>query len=195
MSRSELAEAVNRHLWDTSGTRYGLDAHTIARYERGDVRWPSAAYRAGLRAVLSAATDAELGFFPTRRGNRVAARHHLEPGVDLAGSLASHEVATLPPNRVGWPEVEQVRAITSALARSENVFGGGFSSQAASAQLRWGTELLSAHASGEVRRELAEAVGNLAGVVAHCAFDIGDYHDAHRRHGFALRCADEAGSC
>jgi tetratricopeptide (TPR) repeat protein len=87
-----------------------------------------------------------------------------------------------------------VRAITSALARSENLLGGGFSSQAASAQLRWAGELLSATASTDVRRALAEAVGNLAGVVAHCAFDIGDYPSAHKCSGFALRCADDAQS-
>ncbi|GAA1294312.1 hypothetical protein [Saccharothrix xinjiangensis] len=62
MSRRELAEAVNNWLWKTTGKRYSLDAHTIARYERGAVRWPGAHYRAGLRHVLGAATDAELGF-------------------------------------------------------------------------------------------------------------------------------------
>ncbi|QFZ18674.1 hypothetical protein [Saccharothrix syringae] len=62
MSRRELAEAVNAWLWRTTGKRYSLDAHTIARYERGSVRWPGAHYRAALRHVLGVATDAELGF-------------------------------------------------------------------------------------------------------------------------------------
>ncbi|MFC6094984.1 hypothetical protein [Saccharothrix lopnurensis] len=62
MSRRELAEAVNEWLWKTTGKRYGLDAHTVARYERGAVRWSGAHYRARLRHVLGATTDAELGF-------------------------------------------------------------------------------------------------------------------------------------
>ncbi|WP_051581787.1 hypothetical protein [Pseudonocardia acaciae] len=70
MSRSELAEAVNAWLWRSTGQRYDLDGHHIAKYERGAVRFPIAAYRAGLRAVLGASDDAELGFVtPRRRGS------------------------------------------------------------------------------------------------------------------------------
>lgn len=67
MSRSELAEAVNAELWRSTRKRFALDAHAIARYERGAVRWPSAAYRSALRSVLGVATDAEIGFHPIRR--------------------------------------------------------------------------------------------------------------------------------
>ncbi|QBI56124.1 hypothetical protein EKD16_21855 [Streptomonospora litoralis] len=69
MSRAELAEAVNDYLWRTEGKAYALDGHTIARYERGRVRWPNANYRAGLRAILRVADDAGLGFHPTPRGS------------------------------------------------------------------------------------------------------------------------------
>src|SRR5699024_5000829 len=69
MSRAELAEAVNHYLWKSTGRRYQLDAHTIARYERGAVCWPGAHYRSGLRYVLEVDNDADLGFRPTRRGN------------------------------------------------------------------------------------------------------------------------------
>lgn len=68
LSRAELAEAVNDHLWWTTGKRHALDVHAIARYERGKVRWPNAAYRAGLKAILRVASDADLGFSPVRRG-------------------------------------------------------------------------------------------------------------------------------
>lgn len=71
MSRVDLVEAVTTHLWRTTGRRYALDAHTIARYERGQVRWPNAAYRAGFKAVLGVSSDAELGFYPTARGRTV----------------------------------------------------------------------------------------------------------------------------
>ena len=64
MSRRELSEAVNAWLWETTQKRYDMDGHYIAKVERGVVRWPSAAYRSGLRAVLGVTIDAELGFKP-----------------------------------------------------------------------------------------------------------------------------------
>jgi hypothetical protein len=82
MSRAELAEAVNAHLWDTTGRCCALDAHTVARYERGAVRWPGTAYRSALRAVLGVDSDADLGFRPTRRGEQarpVPPRGHDRP--------------------------------------------------------------------------------------------------------------------
>lgn len=90
MSRAELADAVNAHLWQTTHARYALDAHTIARYERGVVRWPSAAYRSALRAVLGVATDAQLGFRPTRRGRA---------GIDLPGPGDHVQAADVPLDR------------------------------------------------------------------------------------------------
>lgn len=72
MSRSELAEEVNRYLLATTNKRYDLDRHQIARYERGEVRWPGAAYRTGLRAVLGTKTDAALGFTQRRQAGASA---------------------------------------------------------------------------------------------------------------------------
>jgi hypothetical protein len=65
MTRAELAEAVNRYLWDTTGRRFDLDDHLIGKWERGVVRYPIREYRAALRAVLGVGTDEELGFRPS----------------------------------------------------------------------------------------------------------------------------------
>jgi hypothetical protein len=67
LSRREAAEAVNEWIYENTKTTTTLDANYLAKLERGVVRWPSARYRAGLRAVLGATTDAELGFYPPRR--------------------------------------------------------------------------------------------------------------------------------
>lgn len=66
MSRQELAEAVAAYLFEQAGRSFGINAKHIAAFERGRHRWPSAHYRTALRAVLGAATDAELGFFIIR---------------------------------------------------------------------------------------------------------------------------------
>ncbi|MCE6997311.1 tetratricopeptide repeat protein [Saccharothrix sp. S26] len=67
LSRQELAELVNAHLWDRHGRRAELDAHYVAKLERGVIRWPNAEYREAFRAVLGVASDVELGFVNLRR--------------------------------------------------------------------------------------------------------------------------------
>lgn len=207
MSRAELAEAVNDYLWDSTGRRYQLDSHTIARYERGAVRWPSAPYRSGLRHVLGASSDAELGFHPTRRGSTcqptdmdtMPSAIPNSTSVAAVGSsptafLADTTVDTPAPAWTSWTEVEHIRATTRAVAMSENLFGGGLSCEAALAQLRWTGQLLHTRSKPDVYSATAEAVGNLAGVVAYSAFDIANHTAADRCFTFALWCADQAGS-
>lgn len=87
--------------------------------------------------------------------------------------------------------MEHVRAATRLLATSENLHGGAVSVEAATGQLRWGSHLLSSTASTAVRQALYEAVGNLAGVAAFCAFDVADHRTAQRLFRYALWCADQ----
>jgi tetratricopeptide (TPR) repeat protein len=205
MSRAELAEEVNTYLWEASNKkrRFSLSEHTLGRYERGEIRWPSAAYRQGLRAKLNASSDADLGFWPTRRGSTASpdastlAMHHngaVDLGMKPGAYLAQISPETPVPERIGWSDVEHVRAITRAVALSENLHGGGLSTEAGVSQLRWSGRLLDVAAGNDVRRAMFEAVGNLGSVVAYSAFDIADYRAADQCFQFALWCADQGGS-
>lgn len=75
MSRVELVEAVNKHIWESTGAHSALTESAYAKYERGDVRCPGTTYRDALRQVLGCQSDAELGFRPTPRGRHAS----LEP--------------------------------------------------------------------------------------------------------------------
>lgn len=60
MSRAELAEAINAHIWAVYRKRICLDADTVGRFERGVIRWPSArhpAYASSTDALRSAGVD------------------------------------------------------------------------------------------------------------------------------------------
>ncbi|GAB3925835.1 hypothetical protein GCM10029976_019660 [Kribbella albertanoniae] len=61
MSRAELADAVCTWLWITKGDNRPLDAHYIAKLERGAVRRTGGSYGEALRAVLGVSNDADLG--------------------------------------------------------------------------------------------------------------------------------------
>ncbi|MEV6602817.1 helix-turn-helix transcriptional regulator [Kutzneria sp. NPDC051319] len=118
----------------------------------------------------------------------------LAPNASPTEFLARIAVASPVPAHIGWSDVDQMRATTKAFALSENMFGGGLSCEAAEGQLRWSARLLEAQASNDVGRAMHEAVGNLAGVVAFSAFDIGDQDAAGEYFRFALWCADRGGS-
>ena len=108
--------------------------------------------------------------------------------------LDATELTVAAPRRVGATEVEQVRFITRAVAASENLYGGGMAGEAGLAHLRWASRLLDAEADSRVKSTLYEAVGNLAGVVAFSAFDVGRHEAAKRCFEFGLWCADQGSS-
>ena len=113
---------------------------------------------------------------------------------DHLHNLSFMEIETPVPSYIGWPDVEHVRFITRALALSENTYGGGFSGQAAAAQLRHSAQLIRAQGSEDVLRAMHEAVGNLGGVVGFSAFDVADYRSAYTCFEFQLWCAEESAS-
>ncbi|WP_280311297.1 XRE family transcriptional regulator [Nocardia abscessus] len=202
MGRAELADAVNDYIWRNHGQRRELDAHTIARYERGVVRWPNDMYREAFRAVLQA-TDVELGFVPNRRrrANVTQADSMLainlfspfNPDISPPDNLGANS-ADKTISRAGASEVAYVRTATRTIASAENLRGGGSISLVAGRQLSRLLRLLDAQATPATRRALLEAVGNFSSVAGYAAFDSGDYRAAEQRFRLALWCADTAGS-
>jgi len=69
MSRRELAEAANAYVWYHANgrNRTNMTEHDIGRYGRGEVHWPGPWRQFGLRGVLGASNDAELGVYPNRK--------------------------------------------------------------------------------------------------------------------------------
>ena len=65
MSRQELAEAANAWVYEQTGRVCRMDSTYIGKLERGETRWPWEHHRAGLRAVLGAATDSAIGLWIT----------------------------------------------------------------------------------------------------------------------------------
>ena len=202
MGRAELAEAVNTYIWRQHGQRRELDAHTIARYERGTVRWPNELYREAFRAILHA-TDGELGFVPNRRRREAVAQPDgllatnlfspFDPGIGPAhyfGPNADDKLIRC----VGTTEVIEVQTATRTIASAENLRGGGSISLVAGRQLGRFVRLLDGKTSPGPRRALLEAIGNFGSVAGYAAFDIGDHAAAERRFRLALWCADTAGS-
>lgn len=51
-----------------TGRELAIDANYVSKLERGVITWPNRAYRDAFRTFFGAASDAELGFYPSRTG-------------------------------------------------------------------------------------------------------------------------------
>jgi transcriptional regulator with XRE-family HTH domain len=118
----------------------------------------------------------------------------IDVGAVPAKFLESLTMTVKAPRRIGWAEVEQVKLMTRTLAASENLYGGGMAGEAGAAHLRWASQLLNARADSAIEAGMFEAVGNLAGVVAFSAFDVGNQEAAAQCFRFGLWCAEQGGS-
>jgi hypothetical protein len=93
MSRQELTEVVNAHVFAATGRRVQVDGSYIGKLERGTHRWPRADCREGLRVVLGATADAEIGFYNVRRN--ASDEHFLASDPTLSGHQAAWRPALL----------------------------------------------------------------------------------------------------
>lgn len=204
MSRQELAELVSAWVFERAGRVVELNANYVGKLERGQIRWPQADYRAGLRAVLGAGTDRELGFRrPRRSPARVTdldrkdfLRAALGVGAAALGGRRPAELITPAestpiPSVVGQTEVDQVRSAARMFGTWDHTYGGGLVREAVAAQLRYSTELLNARCPERLRGELYSAVGFLSHTSGFMAFDAYAHDDARRMLRFALACAEE----
>ncbi|HET8619741.1 MAG TPA: hypothetical protein VFM27_12325 [Acidimicrobiales bacterium] len=195
MSRRELAELVRTYIWDAHRRRIALDENYIGKLERNDVRWPGDIYREALRAVLGAATDADLGFHPP--GGRRAAAGPSGPSARTPTALVSATLVDVlgpapVPRRVGPPEIDQIWGAAHAFHRWDNLYGGA-ARDGPVAQLRWAVGLLRAGSCPpELRPELLSAIAYLAHTCGFMAFDGLAFDDARRLLGFGVACAEEA---
>ena len=203
-SRAEVAEAVNRYLYDTTGQVYTLDAHYVAKLERGVVRWPNRAYRAGLRYVLAVSEDASLGFTPPRRADRRPVR----PASD---GPANHDNEIDDVNRkqfltsalgVGIGAVAArpvsgsadltyaVSAPTAHYRRLESAVPTVQLARTVEAHLNLAAQVVAAHDSPTGYGALAE----VAGLAAWLAADRQDTFTARQRYREAIEHARHAGN-
>jgi transcriptional regulator with XRE-family HTH domain len=207
LSRQELAELVNAHIWRHHQKTVEIDANYVGKLERGDIRWPSALYREALRTVLGVSTDAALGF---RNRRRTVVRLEdvdrkqflratalgalsLAPLTGGASALLDGIAPTPVPARIGRTEIEHIHSAARVFTGWDHTYGGGLARETVLAQLRYSSRLLEASVPTRLRAELFGAVGHLGDVAGFMAFDACAHDDAKRVFRFALACAEEAG--
>lgn len=205
LSRHELADLVNQHIWMHHQQRVVTDANYIGKLERGVICWPSTLYREALRAVLGATTDAALGFTNRRRTvvqlTNVDRKQFLRSvGLGVGALTLAPVVARLQgseptpvPSQVGSAEIGQITAAAAAFATWDHTYGGGLAREAVQAQLLWSAALLDARCDQHLRGPLCSAIGYLAHTCGFMAFDAYAHDDATNAFQFGLACAEQVG--
>jgi hypothetical protein len=207
VSRQELAELVNAWVYEHHRRVIELDANYIGKLEQGTIRWMrDPERRAAFRALLGAATDAELGFRRPRRSRTtvddVDRQQFLRVGLGITAAAAAGKstiaelvTQTQPtpiPSFVGMTHVADVRRTAKAFEDWDAHYGGGLVREAATAQLCHCARLLNARCSETVRSAMLSAVGYFGHVTAFMALDTHAHEDARRLFGFAQSCAEES---
>jgi tetratricopeptide (TPR) repeat protein len=187
MSRQELADAINTAVFRSSGGTLVtvVDSHHVGKWERGDIRWPAAHYRAALRAIMDVPTDGHLGFTRGSRGKveNVDRATFLKTALGAsAGALLRHVIPAA--DGSGADLLSAVAGPTAHYRRMEQ--------SVSSAQLVPAVEAHLALATGIVTGALRNASGyqvlaEVSGLAAWLALDRSDVGGARRRYADAVK--------
>jgi len=191
-------------------TRPAIDGDHVSRIERGLITWPGREYRAAFRAVLGAASDAELGFYP-RRGRTSSAPAPVDvdgqtlalAGAATIGALDSGVLAALEqglptppaPPRVGRIDVADLHRVIDGMERADHAAGGRTVVRSlALGQLRWAqtTLRLTSFQTAAVRSAWMSAVARLGRLAGFMSVDAREHRTATRCFLAALQIAAEA---
>ncbi|KWX01624.1 helix-turn-helix transcriptional regulator [Carbonactinospora thermoautotrophica] len=214
LTQQEFAEAIRKKAADM-GLNLGCDEKRVSRWERGEVTWPSAAYRRVLMALLEMPVE-EMGFIPPWRETTAQSRLNgaSEAAVEAAGdddpvkrrellrvsALLTASDSTWPDGsaaaessglRVRMSDVERVRATTRTFDELDHKYGGG-EVRASVVQYLNGTVVPMLHGSypEDVERELFNAAAVLTELVGWMSYDTGDHRAARHYFERALDLCD-----
>ncbi|GAA3565800.1 hypothetical protein GCM10022222_57010 [Amycolatopsis ultiminotia] len=192
MTRQELAEAVNAQVYRASGgdTVTTVDANHVGKWERGVIRWPAAYYRAALRAILDAATDADLGFArpTTGKPDNVDRKTFLKTALGTGAGVLVSRHAPGPADDPG-ALAAAISGPTAHYRRMESAVSSAQLAPAVDAHLALAASVV----TGSLRNSTGYAVlAETAGLAAWIAADRGDNAAARRRYREAVAHAERA---
>ncbi|WP_219419407.1 tetratricopeptide repeat protein [Pseudonocardia nigra] len=200
LSRAEVAELVAAEVFRRTGREVPVDAHYVAKLERGAIRWPGRHYREALRAVLGAADDAELGFHPPQRGDGARVSPALVEAVVADGDGDGSDVdawerlraVVEQPSRVDHAVVERLAAVLAQQRQLEDVVGARQVLPSVLAEVEL-IDRLAAEARGPVRTALVQLAGEYRQFLGWMGEDSGAPAAALAHYDRAMDAAQETG--
>lgn len=88
MTECQVAEEVARIVVAQTGRELAIDGNYVSKLERGVITWPNRAYRQAFRTLFGVASDADLGFYPSRTRRDAERWEEMTAQVKSAGDVA-----------------------------------------------------------------------------------------------------------
>ena len=95
ITEGQVAEQVARLVTAQTGRELAIDGNYVSKLERGVITWPNRAYRQAFRTLFGVASDAELGFYPSRTrrdAERLEAMALVESDGEVMAMLSRHRM-------------------------------------------------------------------------------------------------------
>jgi transcriptional regulator with XRE-family HTH domain len=196
LSRAELADKVNRSQAGIAG-RLVCDDERIRRWETGEVRWPSPAYRRALREVTGL-EPGQLGFAPhDQDGSDHPAGARIEPAdafrseaalydaMDLAGMVTASDL--------GQGALDALQEAAELLCRAYPSAPAAELRTRAMQRLRYVARMLQGRTTLRQHRELVVAAGWLSLLLGCLHYDLGQREQAEAARQAAYQAGMQAG--
>lgn len=194
-TRTEMARAMQ----DTAvrqGENLSCDEERIGRFERGEVLWPSAAYRRVLEAVTGERAE-DLGFVPPhRREHRPALRgpvvaDALGAEAELFDTLELARMADA--SDISPGTVEALEEAADLLCRAYPSVPAPVLRDRTKTRLRYVMRLLGGRLTLDQHRELLVIAGWLAALLGCLRYDLGEREEAEAARAAVYQMGRQAG--
>lgn len=182
MTRAELADRINASPAGVAN-RLACDEERIRRWETGEVRWPTPAYRRALKEVTRL-EPARLGFIPRHRGDggKQPAASRIEPAdafrseAELFDTLDLARMVTL--SDLGQGTIDTLQEAAELLCRAYPSASASELRARTKQRLTYINKLLSGRVTLDQHRELLVTAGWLALLLGCLHYDLGQREQA-----------------
>jgi len=196
LSRAELADKINRSQAGIAD-RLACDDERVRRWESGEVRWPSPAYRRALRQ-LTGLDPGQLGFLPhdqaltgqvvgrrIEAGEAIRSEAELFDTMDLAGMVTASDL--------GQSTLDTLQEAADLLCRAYPSAPAPELRARVKQRLRYVARLLSGRTTLRQHRELVVTAGWLSLLLGCLHYDLGEREEAEAARQAAYHAGMQAG--
>lgn len=210
LTYEQVAQLVADYVEEKTGKRPVIDADHVCRIETGRITFPGKNYREAFRAIFRVRSDAELGFYFSKK-SQPAVPAPVEIGTQLLAFASAATIGVLGdealesvaaglagpgiPKRIGHIDVADLHRVIDGMERADHAAGGRTVVRSLAVdQLKWAQQTLqlASFPTATVRTAWMTAVARVGRLAGFMSVDARDHDTARRCFLIALQIAAQA---